>query len=60
MKRFTVISVVLLTAAVLFGAGTKERPGVTEKEDELVTVTMLIDNGQALEGFNAVAKAAEK
>lgn len=60
MKKISGILVILLTATLLFGAGSKEQGATSAAGDELVVITMLIDNGQALEGFNAVAKAAEE
>lgn len=60
MRKISSLLVVVLTATLLFGAGSKEQGPAGAVKDEQVVITMLIDNGQALEGFNAVAKAAEK
>ncbi|MFA6784166.1 MAG: extracellular solute-binding protein [Sphaerochaeta sp.] len=62
MKRFGLVCVLICMVSVLaFSAGTKETSeSVVNAKAEPVVITMLIDNGQAVDGFNAVAKAAEE
>lgn len=61
MKKLGIVLVMLcIIPALMFSAGSKESaPGVAKAEGPVV-ITMLFDNGQALAGFNAVAKVAEK
>ncbi|MBI9096035.1 MAG: carbohydrate ABC transporter substrate-binding protein [Sphaerochaeta sp.] len=61
MKRFGIVLIMLCIIPVLmFSAGSKETASSTAKADEPVVITALFDNGQPLNGFNAVAKVAEK
>ncbi len=61
MKRLGIVLIMLCIIPVLmFSAGSKESAGAVEKTDEPVVITALFDNGQALNGFNAVAKVAEE
>ena len=61
MKKLGIVLVMLcIVPALMFSAGSKESASGVAKVEEPVVITLLFDNGQALNGFNAVAKVAEK
>lgn len=61
MKKgfFAIVLTVFLVPAFLFAGGSRETSATTSSGTAPRVLSVLIDNGQALEGFNAVARAAE-
>lgn len=61
MKKLGIVLVMLcIVPALMFSAGSKESTGTVATTDEPEVITVLIDNGKALNGFEAVAKVAEE